>query len=390
MENIVEKSAVFRLLAFLAVSVGNSDVLAQQSEGLLLNSQIAWRTDSNVMRTHEAISDNSFIFSPRIGFYDSINKHQLVIAYAGDFASYSKNKRLDYDAHDIGARLSLTHNYPFSSEFAVGYQDLIEQPGLTNAVQAIARGLNEFTQTTGRAKLNVGTVESIGQLVVSLEHSEQNYVNNQQDFRDVDRNRITNTFFYRIAPNTRLLAEVTAAEYNYDPGPSFDQSSKEWLYLTGAEWSLTAKTTGTVKVGYQVRDFDRNELKDLSRLSYMLDMLWEPNTYTKVKLEANKFTAESAQVAVEAYLSTSYRVALEHEFTSRASLALAYGHTSSEIRGLQRRNDKRPNVDLRLAYQLNAWLFLGIDYRYLARKSIYSNFDFTSNSFELSLSTRFE
>ena len=83
----------------------------------------------------------------------------------------------------------------------------------------------------------------------TLGATDKRYTNNREITQafDVSTWDVAARFYYRIAPETRLLAEIRDTEYDYRSSP-LDNS--EQRYLLGATWDITAATSGTLKVGY--------------------------------------------------------------------------------------------------------------------------------------------
>jgi hypothetical protein len=386
-----KKISILCLNTLLVSLLLQSPVRAEERQGLLLNAGLAVISDSNITRTADEISDKTAIFSPQLQFLSNVGQHQFLFDYQGDFAVYNDNSQYNYNDHDFKLGAIFDHSYRINSEFTFGYQDKIEEPGSNNAQTELSSDFNEFTRKSAEAKFYYGTTASNGQFVVGLGHNQQRYTNNQQSFRDLDRNKITGTFFYRMAPKTRLLFEASAAKYDYVAVSQFgDPTSEDNLYLAGIEWEATAITSGTFKIGYQKKDFEDPRFNDLDGLSYFLDMLWQPNTYTKVKIGANRSTSESAQQDIGGFISTGYSLALDHALSARTQLQAKYEHDESDLKTFQNRIDKRKNIKVGITHSLRTWLDISLNYRHLTRNSNDEIYDFSSDSVELSLTSKFD
>jgi hypothetical protein len=368
-----------------------SSVLAQERQGLLLNAGLTVISDSNITRTAEKTSDKAAIFSPQLQFLSSIGQHKFVFDYQGAFATYNDNTQFNYSDHEVNLTALFDHSYRLSSEFILGYQKQVEDPGSNNAQTEISSEFNELTGKSATAKLYYGTPASTGQFVFGVDHNQQRYTNNQQSFRDLDRNTLTGTFFYRMAPKTRLLLEASVAKFDAVAGTLFaDQSSDENRYLAGVEWEATAITSGTFKVGYQKKDFEDARFNDIDGLSYFLDMTWRPNTYTNITIGANRSTSESAQQDIGGFISTGYSLALVHALSARTQLKARYSLNESDFSDAQNRTDKRKSITLGLTHSLRTWLDISLDYRHLTRSSNDEIFDFSSDAVELSITSKFD
>jgi hypothetical protein len=383
--------SVLCLNTLLVALLLQSPLRAEERQGLLLNAGLAVINDSNITRTADEISDTSAIFSPQLQFISNVGQHQFVFDYQGDFAAYNDNSQYNYNNHQLNLGAIFDHSYRINSEFTLGYQDKAEEPGSNNAQTELSSDFNEFTRKSAEAKFYYGTTASSGQFVLGLAHNQQRYTNNQQSFRDLDRNEFSGTFFYRMASKTRLLLETSIAKVDSVADTLFaDQSSDEKRYLAGVEWAATEATGGTFRVGYQKKDFEDPQFNDVDGLSYLLDMNWQPNTYTKITIGASRSTNESAEQDIGGFISTGYSLAFEHDFSARTQLNAQFSQDESDFSNEQDRADKRKNITAGVTHSLRKWLDISLDYRHLARSSNDAIYDYSSDTLELSLSSKFD
>ncbi len=379
-------------LAFVITtsSLISPSVNAEERQGLLLNAAIEAQYDDNVLRKVEPTSDSSIQISPELQYLTHMGKHIFALDYQGEYSAFKDNTKLNYDNHDIALFARLDHSLKINSEFKLSYKDEVEEPGTNNSSSLLITEFNQTQKKLAIAKLYYGTQQSIGQLVLGMDHREYRYTNNLQGYRDVDRNRLTGTFFYRIAPKTRLLFQASLGDYDYITKSQFpDQSSKETFYLAGVEWDITAKTSGSFKLGYQGKNFDQKVYSDITGLSYMLDMTWKPNTYSTIKIAASRMTQESSQLFTSAFVTNTYSVDAEHEITPRTKLKAAYAYDNDDIVTVRNRTDKRHNIVLGVEHSLLTWLSIGLDYQFIERSSDFEIYEYQANIIGLSLTTTF-
>jgi len=368
-----------------------SNANAEERQGLLLNAELKTQHDDNILRKVDPTSDSAVKISPDLQYLTNMGKHLFALKYQGEYAAYKDNSKLNYDNHDISLFARLDHSLKINSEFKLSYKDETEEPGTNNSASLLINKFNQTNKTQAFAKFYYGTTQSIGQLVVGLDHKKDRYTNNLQGYRDFDKNMLTGTFFYRIAPKTRLLFQASIGDYNYIIKNQFpDQSSEETFYLAGVEWDMTAKTSGTFKLGYQGKNFEQNVYNDITGLSYMLDMTWKPNTYSKIKIGASRMTQESSQLLTSAFVSNSYTLDAEHDITPRTKLKAKYTFDNDDIVTISNRTDKRHNIALSIDHSLLTWLNISLDYQFIERRSDLKIYEFTANVISLSLTTKFK
>ena len=363
------------LLSWLSVSFS---VLSQE-EGFAPGVEVNFLQDNNIYRTSDEISDTITSIAPTFAYNALYGKQVVSAIYNGDYAFYADNSDLNYLDHDISVKALLDHSYSLSSEFTANYQYLIEQPGTTNAVTSELSEFNQQSNTTFAAKVLFGAQQSKGQIVTAYAQSKLRYDNNEQQFRDYDNDKATGTFFYRVAPKTRILLEVSAADLNYKNNFIFDQSSKQKSYLAGVEWNATAITSSVFKIGYQDVDYANDLISDLSGLSYFLDMSWKPNTYSLVKIGASRAARESAEQSVGGFLSNEFNVGVDHEFTRKTKLSISYRYVESEFDDSQNRQEELQSFSMSIKYQSKRWLQLHLGCEVSKRESTSELFEFDAS-----------
>jgi hypothetical protein len=348
--------------------------------------------DDNILNNLEELSDTAIKVAPNFAYLGLISKHKILFSYKGDYAVFTNDNNLNYNNHKLAAGAQLDHSHRMSTEFKLGFDQLTEEPGSTNASTIALTEFNEYKNKSALGRFYYGQKTSTGQVVLEYKYANRDYTNNNQAFRNVDNNQLTGTFFYRIAPKTRMLFQASVGDYGYDDqvfqnGLVFNQSSTENLYLAGVEWDATAKTTGIFKIGYQDKDYDDVRFNDISGLSYMLDMIWKPNTYTRITLGAARQTTESAQLNVGGFISTSYSIDVSHDIRERTTLMAKYNLSNDDIVTSSTRTDKRNGIDLAVKHSLREWLDIKLAYTYQEKSSSIDLFNFESNTIELSLTT---
>lgn len=380
---------------FLFTFALSTNVLADDRNGLLVNGSVSVLHDDNILNSSEKASDTAVTVAPDIKYLGLVGKHKFLFSYKGEFASYIDDSKLNYNDHNFTVGARLDHSYKINTEFKLGYDKKIEEPGSTNSSTTLLTEFNEYKNKSALARLYYGQKTSTGQIALEYKYDIRDYTNNFQDFRSFDLNQLSTTFFYRVAPKTRLLFQASAIDYKYEDqalanGISFNQSSEQKLYLAGVEWEATAKSTGIFKIGYQDKDFDDVRFNDISSLYYALDMIWRPNTYTRIKLGATRQTTESALLNEAGFLSTSYSIDVSHEIMTRTRLKAGYVFDNDDIVSGSNRSDKRNTIKLGAIHSLRKWLDVKLEYQYQDKSSNIDLFNFESNSIQLSLETVFE
>lgn len=385
------------LLFTTAILLSSTTTFAQTAtnnettKGFTANTHLEVQHDDNIRRTGSfEQSDTLVILKPELQWLTLFGKHQLDASYKGDYGFYSDEDDLNFDDHAVKLHGLFDHSRRISTDIVLGYKQDHDDPGSTNAQTINAGEFNRFTDKHAKGTLFYGKKQSKGQLALRINHNELSYDNNQQGYRDHDRDTITATFYYRIAPKTRLLFETAYTEYDYESlsnfsdgtsaNSSFNQSNDDTRYLLGVEWQGTAKTTGIFKIGQQDKEYDSTLYNDISGLTLSLDMIWKPNTYTTVKVGASRDTDESAQAFTSGFVSEYIHADYSHLLTPRTKITANIGYGDEEYAYAISRNDKRKELDLGIEHELRRWLVLGAKLQYESRDSSEERFDYTGKA----------
>ncbi len=361
-----------------------------------MNGAISAEFTDNVLNNASETSDTALLVEPEMTYLGLVGKHKFLLNYNGKFANYTKDSDLSYNEHKFSVNARLDHSHRINTEFQLDFDKEIETPGTTNTSTQSLTDFNKYRNISALARLSLGQRTSIGQLIFSYRHSERDYTNNQQEYRDFDQDEYIATFLYRVTPKTRLLFQVSSAEYNYDTQQNnsltFNQSSTQKTYLAGLDFAVSTQITGRFKIGYQDKDYDDVRFNDISGLSYLLDGTWKPTIFTHITFSATRQTTESAQVNEGGFLSTSYAINLSHQLTSRSTITTKLSRDNDDVvftLGSADRTDKRNTINIGLSHSLRTWLDIKLVYKYQEKTSNSEIFEFQTNSLQLSLETTF-
>ncbi|MFA3791384.1 outer membrane beta-barrel protein [Aliiglaciecola sp. SL4] len=368
-----------KLILMLIVSACFNSAYAQQHEGFsaVIGANIGH--DDNIFRSSEEVSDQFLQLAPALKLTELYESVQLDALYKGNYRQYDDLSDLNFAEHEASLKGQYKHTSKFTSELALGYSSQIEEPGITNAATSVLDEFTEVSSASLKAAGTYGTRKSIGQIRIAYDIDKRRYDNNDQSFRDYDVNRLTGTFFYRLAPKTRLLLEASIDDLSYINTELFDVSASQNRFLMGVEWTATAQTTGIFKVGYQDIDYDNEFYDDISGLAYYLDMIWKPNTYSTITLGADRSTRESAVEGLPSFISETYSIGLEHKFSARSEVSFSYLYREDDLGSTFSRKDTISAIEAKYAYALKRSLEVYIDYSHKKRSSEFELYDYDSN-----------
>lgn len=200
---------------------------------------------------------------------------------------------------------------------------------------------------------------------------------------DKERNTagLTSTWYHRIGSNTRGLIEYDHNNFDYLQSNS-PRSSTSNAVLAGAVWDFTARTTGKVRVGYEKKDFDNSESKDLDNPTWQIDLQWKPRTYSTFTFVARQALAEGDDGA-DAVKSTFTQVGWRHGWTERITTVAQAGFGHYVYEG-ESRTDNLQDYNLAVVYAMRRWLDIELGYRFRDNDSDADNESFTRNVVQIS------
>ena len=255
---------------------------------------------------------------------------------------------------------------------------------------------------------NVGGVYTYGartartQLDLGLNYSELRYDNsgtvdgvrlNKNSERDAASARVTG--YYSIAPKTRLLLEGRYTDYDYTSASARDSKNK--AVLAGITWEATAKTTGTVKIGREKKDYKNSSATNENKSTGMWEagVVWAPLTYSVFTLKTRRGFDEGS------YAETSGDLDLENIDNVTSSIrtvdtSLGWKHywmdrlySDAQYRRIDRkyqrvsRDDKIDQYGLGLTYEARRWLDIGVGFTHRENDSDIKTNSYTRNIYAI-------
>lgn len=296
-------------------------------------------------------------------------------AVSDTFHSSHKDNNTD---HHLTGDLGLEFDARNRLKLNAGYHDVEETAGLDQKVE------NDMYNTK-----NLGGVYTYGaesaraQIDFGANYEEMRYTNS--DHLNADKERDTtalrSTFYYRVAPKTKLLLEGRHTDYNY---VSNDRLNSENMgLLAGATWEATAKTTGTVKLGREKKDFDDSSIGEKSGGMWEVGVAWEPRTYSRFNLNTRQGFDEGDSGASTIKTQTT-TLSWDHDWAERLTSNVSYTRRDQDYQDIQR-EDNADIFGIGLTYEMRRWLDIGIGYKYAENDSDAANESYERNIYALTI-----
>jgi len=229
-----------------------------------------------------------------------------------------------------------------------------------------------------------GAEKASNRIDLGASYAELRYDNSGNINTDEERDTtsVNAVWFHRLGGSTTALIEVRHADYDYLLANSPRDNTEDAL-LAGAVWEATAKTTGKLRVGYERKNFRRNDVDDLESPMWEIGIDWKPRTYSKFSLSTRQ-SFDEGDDGSNAIKNTSSSLAWSHGWTHRITSRVFVGYSQQDYEG-QDRQDDVTNAGATLTYKIRSWLDIGVGYTYIDNNSDADNEGYKRNIYMISL-----
>ncbi|MHB8174566.1 MAG: outer membrane beta-barrel protein [Nitrospirota bacterium] len=399
-------SAVFALLTLVsAIAVNNAYAL--NFGRTTINPYVDFEPtyDDNVFRTSsDAVRDWYFLISPGIRLNVPQRDNLFQLEYRADIYKYVDTG----DANDVSDQyLHGAAAFNFPGGMWIKAEDQAnkshEARGTANAV--VNNGaLSRYYSNLVNAEVGYAFAD---RYKVSIGY--QNYIIDyslpQDKFRDLFANAATLTLFYQLMPKTSALLQGSYKRVYHDNGNQSVHevaqtlNSNEYWAEGGLTWNITAKSTGTIKGGYEWKLFDYPGRKDFRSPIFEVDLDHQFTAKTGIKLSGLRQAFESDDdiggpnnIGSDYYTATmgsvelSYRPVTKIDIKPRGSYAdQRYAEDITVGTQTGRRKDGLWDAGIDVTYNMNKWVAISLGYTHSKRVSNFTVYDYTDNLAMISL-----
>jgi polysaccharide biosynthesis protein VpsM len=391
-------SAVFALLmAVAALGVGVQDAHALNFGRATVNPYVGFDTtyDDNVFRTTaDRIDDWYFLISPGIKLDVPQRDNLFELEYRADIYKYidtgKANNVVDHYLHGAAA-------FNFPGGMSIKVEDLAnkshESRSTANIVE-LGSNLSRYYSNLLNAEIAYAFADRY-KVAVGYQNYVIDYNLSDQKYRDQFDNAATLTLFYQLAPKTSALVEgsykrVVHDNPNVSPGetPGLNRlfNSNEYWARAGLTWNITAKSTGTIKGGYEWKIFDNPESKSFRSPIFEVDIDHNFTSKTAIKLSGLRHAFETDEIGASYYTDTTGAIEIDYKpvtkilVTPRSSFSYDDYSQPVTIAGVNAtRTDNIWSAGIDVTYNMNKWISVGVGYTHSKRASDFTVYDYTDN-----------
>lgn len=367
------------------------DPLGIRAGGFLIfpSLRVGGEYDSNVFaRENNEDDDFGLLVRPQINVNSQWSRHALNLTAFGDFALYDEFDENNYQDFGISSngRLDITRNDTVFGELSLRH--LHEDRSDPEAVQ----NGDIVTYYEGLARLGYRREFNLVFFVVGGSVTREDYEEDalNEDRRDLIQLNGDLRIGYKVSPRFNLFVQGDYTVVRYDKTPDnagFDRDSKGYGFSVGSEIDITGILFGEVQVGYLRREYDDDDLDNVSGPGGRARLTWNVTGLTSLIFEAGGGIVETTQGGASANQQSEVSGEVQHELLRNLLLNGRLSYTRDDFQGIDRTdNTYRARAGVR--YLLNRNLSIDGGYEFSTRNSDVNGADYDRHIVRLGLTAR--
>jgi len=343
---------------------------------------------------------NDFIHTVAPGLQAQLRlggQHRLIVDYRASQQYSQRFSNNDVLSQDAIGLLALNFPGDLKVDLQGGHTEGYDPRGSELDIQ-------QTDITTWNTNSFLGSMEWFGSSVgfnLTVNTLSWNFENNNQGpTRDRWSHTADFTVFGSIASKTSVLLNFNFEKENYAQNKQLD--SFTYGMSTGLRWAATGKTTGIIRAGYAVLNFDRARVKQPSGsllnsggnkqeiFSVDGDLRWNPTTRASINIRPFRSIEQAAIFNTATFVRTGVFIRARQGIGARTNLTGTFRISQDEFEededsAASNRRDLRVLGAIGFDYQAIKWLGLRVDYRFERRSSNANQFDYFANTIMLSI-----
>jgi len=382
-----------KALTFICLSVLATASFAQKPLNFFVSQDVSY--DDNIYLAASSYENQAFknsgvkkessiISSTAAGFdyYAGIPDTGLALALNGKAAynAYTKDSSTN-NFTGASAAASLANDI-FSVSDSFMYTEDPANSAITDRAKRINNTADFSIKTSADNPIGIGLLAN---------DSLDNYLDDQ--YKSLSRNKVSGgaRLYYNISSKTNVFAEYVYSAISYNESSSDTKESKNNSAALGASGELASTITGSAKVSYDKRSYDKDIVgaeTDKSLMGYNVSLTWEPTTQNSITLAGERKLEEADLWLSRYYVSTGVNLTLAQKIFDAFAASVTVGYENmaypeanpagKPYAGSKRSDDLvyvRPALD----YAFQQWLSAGVWYQYRDRSSNQNDFEYASN-----------
>jgi len=349
---------------------------------------ISHEYDDNIFRSEKNTKSSQVtVINPIIAVQMGRANVKTELSYGLTKSIHYSSRQDDAIDHVVNLDVNADLSSRLQTSFGASYSKLHDARGSTFSGTAVAGVAtpDKYHDSALHATLGYGLR---GRIDLSGGYDRKRYDTNR--FRTAGRDLDTMdggvSFSFPIMSKTKAVVEARYSKINYKAlAITGNLDSNEQRYFGGFDWDATAKTSGSLRVGYLRKHFKDAANAGTGNLSWELGMEWQPLSYSTVSLNTEATTNETDGLGT--FIKTkSGSISWNHGWSSRLSHTLSGSYSQNRYIGAAvARKDNLVSLGASLDYQMWRWLNIGASYDYSNRNSNVANSSYKNNVVALNI-----
>jgi polysaccharide biosynthesis protein VpsM len=307
------------------------------------------------------------------------NHYQTYLFYRADIPLTSSSGTYRYGrspAHTASGNLLLRGNRftlfledHYESSHEEREAGVVLSPGQQGRYNSNSFGVALLYETRNRLLLSGG-----------YSHFFTKYSSRLNDFRNREDDGLFASLTYRLSPRISFMTEYRFFDITYDKAGALDSS--EHYILGGVSWDFTAKTKGTLKAGYAVKDFSNSpEIYEHFSVEGQLDYRFTPKTL--IAANVYRKTSETNLSGMAFSVTDGLDLRLQHLLNPKITTTAGFVFLHDQYKNLQLADTVTADTyqwSLAVQYAFRTWLKGNLGYAFTRKNSSLRELEYDRNT----------
>lgn len=270
-----------------------------------------------------------------------VSKTEFTAAVAnGNYFSSSNDNFTDTLIGGLfDTQLSEQSKLNFKTDLVWGHED--RGTGVSEGIGGNQDEPTRFNNQTASGYYEYGAKAAPARVRLGAKYFNKEYMNQREvtQFRDYDSLLGGVNFYYDTQSGTSAVLETSVEDISYDfVDPTAPRDSKDTNVKVGAEWQISALTSGEAKIGYQKKNFDDNARDDFSGVAWTVNANWSPLTYSTFNVGTGRKAKDPLQGG-DYIKETTYTLGWQHSWIESVQTTLSYNKMKEDYVGVVRTDE---------------------------------------------------
>lgn len=350
--------------------------------------------DDNIFRSNlDRVSDWRSEITPSLKFQSQLPRHVLDMSLDGKIVNYLEHTSQDYAnvRAKLDGALHFDHAHTLSASILSGLEH--EELGEITTPLAAAEPIPVFHN-----RASVGITRDVGRLYGTLmatferwDYADVRAINGDildQDYRNTNQFSTALRFGYRFSPGYELVGKIRALRDLNRGNDLYDRDAYGYELMAGLAFESSPLLRWRLLAGYGFRDFEQNDIEDISTGLLEAQVQWLPTEYMTFTGIATRQIIAADTVQDAGRISTRLLGRLDYEIWHNVVMNLSMEYSNDEFIGT-RRSDTTLSGRIGLDYHMNKNWLLSLGYEHAVRDSTESIYDMSRNRFTVGAKLRF-